>query len=42
MDWILFLISTAVMIFLLFYASEWFWIALPFSTTFLVKALRMM
>lgn len=42
MDWILFLVSTAVMVFMLIYMNEWFWIALPFSLTYLVKALRAM
>ncbi len=42
MDWVLFLVSTLVMILLLIYANEWFWLALPFSTTFLVKALNKM
>jgi hypothetical protein len=42
MDWLLFLVSTAVMILLLFVANEWFWLALPFSLTYLVKALRAM
>jgi len=42
MDWILFLVSTFVMILMLMYADEWFWLALPFSLTFLVRALRVM
>lgn len=42
MDWILFLVSTAVMIFMLIFANEWFWVVLPFSLTYLVKALRAM
>ncbi|MCB9081550.1 MAG: hypothetical protein H6555_07560 [Lewinellaceae bacterium] len=41
-DWIIFLISLVVMIGLLAYASEWFWLALPFVLTYFVKALRMM
>ena len=41
-DWIIFLVSTVLMIFLLMYADEWFWLALPFSLTYLVKALDMM
>ena len=40
MDWIIFLISTVIMIGLLMYASEWFWVALPFVLTYLAKALR--
>ncbi|NRB62613.1 MAG: hypothetical protein HRU40_06225 [Saprospiraceae bacterium] len=41
-DWIIFLVSTVLMIFLLMYADEWFWLALPFSLTYLVKAQDMM
>jgi len=40
LDWLLFLVSTAVMIALLLYADEWFWLAMPFSFTYLAKALR--
>ncbi|MBK8491942.1 MAG: hypothetical protein IPL49_13890 [Saprospirales bacterium] len=40
MDWILFLISTVVIIGLLMYASEWFWLALPFVLTYFVRAVR--
>ncbi|MEL7222674.1 MAG: hypothetical protein AAGJ93_15240 [Bacteroidota bacterium] len=42
MAWIWFLVSTAIMILLLIFANEWFWLALPFSLTYLVKALRVM
>ena len=42
MDWVFFLISTAVVVALLIFANEWFWLALPFSLTYLVKALRAM
>ncbi len=38
--WLLFLITTAILIFMMIYVNEWFWVALPFSLTFLVKALR--
>ena len=38
-DWIIFLVSTAIMIFLLIFANEWFWLAMPFSFTYLAKAL---
>jgi hypothetical protein len=41
-DWIIFLVSTVIMIFMLLYMDEWFWVALPFSLTYLVKALDMM
>lgn len=40
MDWIIFLVSTVIMILLMIYKPAWFWVALPFSTTYLVKALR--
>lgn len=40
MDWIIFLVSTVIMTGLLLYASEWFWVMLPFVLTYLVKALR--
>jgi len=40
MDWILFLLSLGTIITLLMYASEWFWVALPFVLTYLVRALR--
>jgi 4-hydroxybenzoate polyprenyltransferase len=42
MDWIIFLISTLVMIAMLIWLNEWFWLAMPFSLTYLVKALKMM
>jgi len=41
-DWIIFLVSTVILIFMLMYMDEWFWVALPFSLTYLVKALDMM
>ncbi len=41
-DWIIFLVSTVILIFMLMYMDEWFWLALPFSLTYLVKALDMM
>ena len=40
MDWILFFISFFAIISLLVYASEWFWIALPFVLTYFAKAIR--
>ena len=42
MDWMLFLVSTVIMILMLIFINEWFWLALPFSLTYLVKALRVM
>ncbi len=41
-DWIMFLVSTLVMVALLIFANEWFWLALPFSLTYLVRALDKM
>ena len=38
-DWIIFVVSTVVMIALLIFANEWFWLALPFSASYLAKAL---
>jgi len=42
LDWVFFFISLVAIIALLMYASEWFWIALPFVLTFFVKAVRAM
>lgn len=41
-DWLIFLVSFTVMILLLYFESRFFWVALPFAGTFLVKALRVM
>jgi len=41
-DWLLFVVSTIVMIAMLIWVNEWFWLAMPFSLTYLVKALKMM
>jgi len=40
LDWILFLVSTVICVLLLIYANEWFWLALPFVLTYLVRAMR--
>jgi hypothetical protein len=37
--WLGFLVSTAVMIWLLAFHPQWFWVMLPFVGAFLVKAL---
>lgn len=37
--WGYFVVSTLVMIAMLIWMNEWFWLAMPFSFTFLVKAL---
>ncbi|MFN7119391.1 MAG: hypothetical protein ACK4TA_21515 [Saprospiraceae bacterium] len=39
-DWMLFGVSTVACIALLMFADEWFWVALPFVLTYLVRALR--
>ncbi len=41
-DWLLFAISTIILILMLLYLPQWFWLALPFSCTYLVKALDVM
>lgn len=40
--WLFFLVSLVVMIALLIFANEWFWVALPFVLTYLVLALDKM
>jgi len=40
MDWGIFLVSLVVMILLLMFANEWFWLALPFVLTYLAKGLN--
>ncbi|MGK0364286.1 MAG: hypothetical protein ACI85O_001343 [Saprospiraceae bacterium] len=40
--WLYFLISTAAMIALLIFIPEWFWLALPFSLTYLAAAMDVM
>jgi len=42
MDWVLFLVSTGVLATIYVVSNEWFWVALPFSLTYLVKALKAM
>lgn len=39
-DWIYFLISAAVTVFLLWFYPAWFWVGLPFALTYLTKALN--
>ncbi len=41
-DWLIFLVSFAIMTLLLVYADEWFWLALPFVLTYLAKALKVL
>lgn len=40
MWWVAFVITTLITLVMLKYMSEWFWLALPFSITALVKAWR--
>jgi hypothetical protein len=39
-DWVLFVVSTALMVYLLMFHSEWFWAMMPFVGLFGVRALR--
>ncbi len=41
-DWLMTLVSLVAVIALLAFADEWFWLALPFFLTYLVKALDCM
>lgn len=38
--WILFLIFTAILIYMMIFVNEWFWVALPFSLTYFVWAMK--
>ncbi len=42
LNWVLFLVSTILLIVMLIWLPQWFWLALPFSLTFLVRAMNMM
>ena len=41
-DWLIFLLGSAATIGLLYFDNRFFWLALPFALTYLVKSLRMM
>jgi hypothetical protein len=41
-DWLIFLVSFGAMLALLVWEDRFFWLALPFAITYLVKALKMM
>lgn len=41
-DWLLAIIFNAILIAMLIWMPQWFWLSLPFALTFLVKALRVM
>jgi len=38
--WLVFLVTTAITLFMVVYVDEWFWLVLPFSLTSFTKALR--
>jgi hypothetical protein len=40
--WMLFFISSAIMILMLIFLREYFWLALPFVTLYFAKALNIM
>lgn len=40
MDWVIFLVSLVIMILMLMFMNEWFWVALPFVLTYLARALK--
>lgn len=40
--WMLFGVSTVLMIVMLIWANSWFWVMLPFVLTYLVQALDVM
>jgi hypothetical protein len=39
-DWAIFLVSLVIMILMLMFMNEWFWVALPFVLTYLARALK--
>ena len=41
-DWLIFFVSFVIMLALLKWESRFFWLALPFAITYLVKSLKMM
>jgi hypothetical protein len=41
-DWPIFLVSFGAMLALLMWEDRFFWLALPFAITYLVKALKML
>ncbi len=41
-DWLLFLVSTVIFFAMIVYVDEWFWVAMPFMLTYLVRALDAM
>lgn len=41
-DWLIFIVSAVVTVLLLMFKATFFWVALPFALTYLVKALKVM
>ena len=41
-DWLIFIVSAIVTVLLLMFKDTFFWVALPFALTYLVKALKVM
>ncbi|MBK9017081.1 MAG: hypothetical protein IPM82_25165 [Saprospiraceae bacterium] len=41
-SWLLFVVSTVVLLLMLIWVPQWFWAVLPFPLTFLVQAMRLM
>jgi hypothetical protein len=41
-DWFLFIVSAVIFFLMLIWLPQWFWLALPFFCTYLVKAVGMM
>jgi len=40
--WLLFIVSTVLLLVMLIWVPQWFWAVLPFPVTFLVQAMRLM
>ncbi|HMS30185.1 MAG: hypothetical protein IPQ10_12585 [Saprospiraceae bacterium] len=41
-NWLIFIVSTVLMLALLWFFPAWFWVPLPFVLTYLTKALNAM
>ncbi len=42
LDWLLAIIFNVILIAMLIWTPQWFWLSLPFALTFLVRAIRVM
>lgn len=42
LNWILFVVFTVIVVAMLIWTPQWFWLLLPFPLTFLVKAMNAM